>query len=96
MRYFSCLAGFDAVEVGRRASCCLLVITGDNDPLVPMDVVYELQGTVEKENRTMDDFEIQVVEGAGHAFAHHPKTELDKIDSEISLSQGVEYLCVNL
>lgn len=61
-----------------------------------MDVVYELQGTVEKENRTMDDFEIQVVEGAGHAFAHHPKTELDKIDSEISLSQGVEYLCVNL
>lgn len=87
--------GFDPVDVGKSAICSLLFITGDEDPLVPMDIVATLRETM-KSNEKMKDLEIQIVEKAGHAFAHHPKTEQDQIHSELSFARAEEYLRIHL
>lgn len=88
--------GFDPEDVGARARCSLMFVTGDEDELVPMEVVEKLQETLNEKNTTMDDCEIQVYEHAGHAFAHHPQSDQDKIDSEIVLEQAMSWLTKHL
>jgi len=85
-------AGFDPENVGRNASCPLLFISGDQDELVPADVVDRLQRTISEENGKMESCEMHIVEGAGHAFAHHPQTDEDRIDSEIVLNEACAWL----
>lgn len=61
-----------------------------------MTVVEKLQQSVQADECELEDCEIQVVEGAGHAFAHHPKTEQNEVDGEIMLSRALRYLTSNL
>lgn len=83
--------GFDAQVVGRNVRCPLLVQTGDQDHLVPMTDVETLRRTLEK-NDLLKEWKVDVFEGRGHAFAHHPITEEDKVQSEIALNNAVTWL----
>ena len=83
------------MEVGKNANCALLFITGDQDELVPLQYVEQLRGTLD-ENEDMKDLEFQIVTGAGHAFAHHPKSESDEVQSELSFARAEEYLRCHL
>lgn len=83
--------GFDAEDVGRNARCPILLQTGDQDDLVPMTVVDTLRETLLK-NNNVEDWGVHVFEGLGHAFAHHPATEEDKVHSEIALDNAVGWL----
>lgn len=89
-------SGFDPVETGRQAACPLLFVCGDNDPLVPSSVIESLRDTLDTENASMEDCEIIIAEGAGHAFAHRPKTEDDRADSEYLLQRATKWLSQNL
>lgn len=40
----------------------------------------------------MEDCEMIIVEGAGHAFAHRPKTDTDIVDSANLLEQAAQWL----
>lgn len=72
--------------------CPLLLIAGDSDDFVPMESIEALQEAVSTENTKMEDCEIIIAEGAGHEFAHHPKTEQDVVDSECLLNAAAEWL----
>lgn len=81
---------FDARTAGRLARCPTLGIFGDSDEQVPVSVVEELQEGL-GENNIMNECELKLFEGAGHAFAHHPQSEQDEDDSEILKYETAEW-----
>lgn len=83
--------GFDAEDVGRNATCPILLQTGDQDDLVPTTVVETLRETLLK-NKNVRTWGISSFPGLGHAFAHHPTTDEDKAKSKIALDEAVEWL----
>lgn len=83
---------FDPVAVGSKSKCPLLLIAGDADTFVPMSDIDKLRMTLESENTVMGDCEIIIIEGAGHGFAHHPKSDDDKTDSESLFSSAAKWL----
>ncbi len=68
-----------------------MVVTGDSDELVPAEVMEQLHTSLDG-NADIDDWEIRVYEGAGHAFAHKPRSEQDSVDSHISLNDAIQWL----
>jgi carboxymethylenebutenolidase len=86
---------FDAEAAGRLAECPLMAVFADKDKIVPKTVVEELKLGLEK-NTQMEDCELLVYEGAGHGFAHHPKTPQDLDDSEILKFQTTEWFVKHL
>lgn len=90
------MKGFEAVRAGRNSTCSLLFIAGESDDLVPGKTVEELRRTLETENTAMKECEMIIVEKAGHAFVHRPKSEEDKIDSERLLSTAIQWLLKEL
>lgn len=73
-----------------------MFIAGDSDAFVSMENVEKLRVALETNNKVMEDCEIIIAEGAGHGFAHHPKTEEDKVDSECLLNSAAEWLVTHL
>lgn len=86
------LSGFNPVAVGSDSKCPLLFIAGTTDDFVSMNDVENLRSTLETKNTDMDDCQMIIVEGAGHGFAHHPKSDDDKIDSASLFSTAVKWL----
>lgn len=82
------LLGFDPEDSGRNISCPLLFLTGDNDELVPINVVQSLQKCL-AENVNGGPFQVEVFQGFGHAFAHHPQTAEDKVESEKAMEKAL-------
>lgn len=86
---------FDARRAGERATCSLMAVFAEKDKLVPLTVVEELQEGLEK-NDVMEECDLMMFDGAGHAFAHHPKTEQDEDDCEILKFQTTEWFTTRL
>ncbi|CDF36368.1 unnamed protein product [Chondrus crispus] len=82
---------FDPEDVGRNAHCPLLVQTGDRDDLVPVYVVNTLRETLQA-NASVKEWNVEVYEGFGHAFAHHPSSEADKAQSEVAFARALAWL----
>lgn len=83
--------GFDPVDVGTNVRCPLLVQTGDLDELVPVDVLKVLRETLEL-NSQIEEWKIEVFEGFGHAFAHHPSEEREQVQSEVAFGNMIAWL----
>jgi carboxymethylenebutenolidase len=86
---------FDARAAGKKATCSLMAVFGEKDKLVPQSVVDELQDGL-GENEEMEECELMLFENAGHAFAHHPKSEQDEDDGEILKSQTADWFTERL
>lgn len=56
-----------------------------------MSTIESLRDTLDEKNEKMTDCDMIIVEGAGHAFAHHPKTEEDIADSRSMLDRAVQW-----
>uniref|UniRef100_A0A7C9E6W9 Carboxymethylenebutenolidase homolog n=1 Tax=Opuntia streptacantha TaxID=393608 RepID=A0A7C9E6W9_OPUST len=54
----------------------VLFITGDNDPLCPVDTLAELEKTIGKGSRVV------VFNGRGHGFVHRPESPEEDADAE--------------
>lgn len=72
-----------------------MAVFAEKDELVPKAVVEELQEGL-GENEVMEECELMMFDGAGHAFAHHPKTEQDEDDSEILKQQTADWFTERL
>lgn len=81
---------FDGEYVGRNASCPMLLVTGDEDELVPMSVVGAFENAI-KENDKVAEYRVDVYIGFGHAFAHHPSSDADKEQAEVALGKMEEW-----
>lgn len=90
------IAGFDPVSVGTNSKASLLFIAGDSDDLVPKNTMETLRETLRSEHSSMKEWEMIVVENAGHAFAHRPRTEADKVDSVWLLNTATQWLVKKL
>lgn len=65
--------------------------TGDRDDLVPVHVVNTLRETLQA-NASVKEWNVEVYEGFGHAFAHHPSSEADKAQSEVAFARALAWL----
>lgn len=81
---------FDSEYAGRNIRCPLLLQTGDQDHLVPMSVVDTLRTTLH-DNQNLTEWKVDVFDGFGHAFAHHPVTKEDEAQSEIALNNAIDW-----
>lgn len=77
--------------MGALVQCPLLFITGDSDPLVPTSVVDSLGSEMAKRTAPAA-VEFQVYKSAGHAFAHHPQSDQDRVDSEKAMTDALQWL----
>jgi carboxymethylenebutenolidase len=81
---------FDAEAAGRLAECPLMAVFGDKDKQVSPEVVEDLKRGLGM-NTVMEDCDLLIYEGAGHGFAHHPKSPQDMDDAEILRYQTSEW-----
>lgn len=86
---------FDPSETGKKVRCPLLGVFADKDKLVPESVVLELEEALTS-NPNIEDFELVLYEGAGHGFAHHPKSKQDHDDADILRLQTAQWFMDNL
>ena len=81
--------------MGSNARCALLLVTGDSDPLVPMQHVKDLEKAL-LQNGAVGTFKVSVYEGYGHAFAHHPQTDGEREKGELAIKEGVDWMQTHL
>ncbi|KAJ4701217.1 endo-1,31,4-beta-D-glucanase-like [Melia azedarach] len=63
----------------------VLFISGDNDPLCPVNVLKNLEKSIDRGSRVM------IFEGRGHGFAHRPSLEED-VDAEQAFTEMRNWL----
>ncbi|KAL9234605.1 hypothetical protein vseg_009459 [Gypsophila vaccaria] len=63
-------------SAARNVKVSVLLITGSNDPLCPVNVINEVNNAIANESKVV------IFEGRGHGFVHRPQTPEEDDDAE--------------